>query len=849
MQLYKFELLKQWRRHRFILLFLLITAFVLGLFYRNVLMQDTVVTNMTNAFYPHYRESADIMASLNDHLKENPNDEVIKSLHDNAVKMNKSAKEMQFAILNKSWGTLPVVEDAFLQAVAYHIELGGQYHSFVANELEQRMKKNDLLLTNQWGYIDDTYPVSVTHFVKAAAIIAFTLTGIILLFLIVGDLFSVEWENATIRTLYTQPIQKWKIVISKYFVLMTIVIYAILVFFLMSVLVPLFFAEERGSFSYPLIVLHGNEFSLISIRNYLLQLTVLFLGVASFSISLLLLCSSVFKNRFATLLATTSILLVGYFITSHYEGAQTPFNPFYYFHFTEQSEYVKWNSASLGLLFTCSLLLLYASHLTQKWNSFWQKEKSTEQPFNKGNILKINHKLLAITIFEGRKLYRQAHVRNSFYLLIILILGYYFFLYSEKEEKQKEFFREINSTIQIYEENIIPDIKKEIAGMEGVIADFGSRKDSLSEVEKSQLQSVQALLPHNKEFYEYNNFIVSDSKKAIEAYHEKDWPTFYQYWINQNLLEKGELFPGLYSDNRVTEIGGISNFTIKASIEEKEYLASKHVEPVFSPAYVYTIHDRFLSPIEQLRWKEETMKVDTTGLFYIYSFFQSYYFLFPIVLLVFVFGMGYSMEKGRKRTLTVLTTQPISKYQLFLGKFNASLIVTIAITGCLILFMIGIGTLGNRFGDWNYPVLHYDTNQTVKADNYSGITSTEGGFHFIPMGDYLIKTILLFVSVIIFLLSLSIFCSLFSRNYMMTISITLIVTIGGYYGSSIPQLTNIMHLSPFTYLNVARIANGETAAVVNNGLIQTWMGLTVLIISIIFMIMLSMIRVRMMKLL
>lgn len=281
-------------------------------------------------------------------------------------------------------------------------------------------------------------------------------------------------------------------------------------------------------------------------------------------------------------------------------------------------------------------------------------------------------------------------------------------------------------------------------------------------------------------------------------------------------------------DNVATERIGLSDFTYAASIREKELMVERQLQPVLPVEYVTTIFDRFPNPVDRIDWNRKTQKIDNTGLFYVYIFFDTYIYLLLIGLLVFLFGIGFTAEKGRKRTLTFLVTQPLSRLNIIVGKTGISLVITFFIAIGSILLMILLGTIGNRFGDWNFPILFYET------------VNSEGEVHFISMGRYLIECAALFLGATVFLLILSFLMSLFFNNTMSTLAATLVVAIGGYLMSGSSVLSTLSHLSPFTYLNIGKIVNGEVAALLVNQSIQTPLGLGVFTISSIILLGLGM---------
>src|SRR5699024_3008482 len=112
--------------------------------------------------------------------------------------------------------------------------------------------------------------------------------------------------------------------------------------------------------------------------------------------------------------------------------------------------------------------------------------------------------------------------------------------------------------------------------------------------------------------------------------------------------------------------------------------------------YLWTIYDKFLSPMEQLEWNQETRKFDHTGLFYLYLFLTTPSYLLLIIMLLFVLGIGLSAEKGIRRSLTLLKTQPITISSVFLSKMMISIVLGILISLGSWLLMILLGTVDRK---------------------------------------------------------------------------------------------------------------------------------------------------------
>ena len=92
----------------------------------------------------------------------------------------------------------------------------------------------------------------------------------------------------------------------------------------------------------------------------------------------------------------------------------------------------------------------------------------------------------------------------------------------------------------------------------------------------------------------------------------------------------------------------------------------------------------------------------------------------------------------------------------------------------------------------------------------------------------------LFLIATLFLISLSIFLSLFLKSQMGVFATTILIGVVGYVGSNM-LLIDKAHLSPFTYLNIPKIINGEFSALLNNPSITFQNGTMMLFASILIL--------------
>lgn len=847
MKLLRFELKKIWRRKKLLIVFLLLTAFVSGMFIRNSYMQAEIKKEALSELEPHIEETNMLVGQYQQGLEQKPDSERLKIGYENAKKMRYAISNWRAAIESEDWAEIPSLEAEFLQAISFHKDLGGFYTTFTEEEFQQSQEKNAILLQHNIQHEPTKYSLAISNFMKEAVVFFLSIFGIIMLIFIFGDQHSEEFENQTNRTLVTQPIKRLHIILSKYASMMISLLLVLLFFLLLCFIIPFLMGGRIGSFSYPHLILIPDGFTFISIGEYLGKYLILFIGTVSFIFSLVLLISSFIKNRYLTYIISLIVIAGGFGITNQGNALQDSVNPFSLFQYKDIIEHSTASAifGSVCLLFAYSFILLVGSYLIEGKSRINPFEKLYVQPFRKGKPIQSSNGLSAILLFECRKLWRLAYVKQTLFIFLLLFIGGYLYLSYETKQLKQDFVNKYETSIAIEEQKLIPQHEQNIQEQLNILEGLENKQSPLTQEEQFLVEKAKVLISTYEDLISNYQLEIEEKAKLLQAYTEKDWLTFYEYWIKQNRYQKGEnIYSIPFNDNRRTERTGLSRFTYESSIVQKELLIERNIEPVLSPEFLYTIYDRFINPIDQLEWMKRNQKVDNTALFYLYTFYDLFLYFLPIVLLLFLFGAGFTSEKGKKRMIHFLKTQPLSKQTLFIGKMAVSVGVALSVAVGTLLLMVILGIVGNRFGDWTYPILYYDAPDVVASPDYTGYSAVEGGFHFINMGGYIVETSLLFLAAILFLITLSILLSTLLNNTISLITSVLIFSFGGYFISTIPAVSAISHLLPFTYLNIGKIANGEIATILTNSSIQTWTGIIVFSISSFILLGVRLIRFR-----
>lgn len=400
--------------------------------------------------------------------------------------------------------------------------------------------------------------------------------------------------------------------------------------------------------------------------------------------------------------------------------------------------------------------------------------------------------MLKIILFEVKKIMRS----NYFYILLaifaLLLVGYYTFVY--------------HHTVRV--EELIVDYENRVHIQEEHIENIRDEIESSENVEKYQLQ-------RNLEIAE--DFLSTDSV-ILSAYKEHDWRTLLEMEI-----ESVEESVRNIQQNQTSYLVSThpSRFTTETLLDYYKWLYDKSIRPVFPIFYLfswYTVYDlEFNDPMIETETKELSNKHSSAGVYFLNHVVKVSYTIFGIVAFLFLFGDILTKEGlGRNGPIHFLQTQPLSRYKMFLGKFFTLLIASVAILLILSGISILIGTIFDRFGHLNYPVLVYGEEYT---------------FTFINMSTFIFLSSLLFMLVLLFSYSVLFLFSVLAKRTLTAVGLTVATIYIGILWSEDTILSAISTYIPFHYFSVADIVTNTYAATNDNFAFSLMNGSIVLIVS------------------
>ena len=364
--------------------------------------------------------------------------------------------------------------------------------------------------------------------------------------------------------------------------------------------------------------------------------------------------------------------------------------------------------------------------------------------------------------------------------LVLIILGSYFF-FIDKKEMSIERVKEIVQSNYDMNKTGYEETKAKIEATEGRISD--------------QLQ---------REFTMYER-LYNSSLIMYKGINDENWSLYLQGEIIDNQD---------YEKEKIKELEFVAKsytwptpFTILSGMDRLRWMEERNIRPIF-PTHEFSwrsIYDEeFSDPVfEEMAIKEED-RHSSSGFYFTYEALRYGFSIFGIVFFIFLFGDILTREGfGKDGPIQMIRTQPIRRWKFWASKgvtvIGGSLLIMIVV----MLIGIGLGTIFNRLGDWDYPILIYGPERT---------------YSFLPLVVFIGKALGLFLLMLGLGFSLLFLFSVLTNRAITAIGLTLVVLVGGQMLAGQETLLTWSHWLPFHYFDVYDIVNGEYAILQNNNL-------------------------------
>lgn len=315
---------------------------------------------------------------------------------------------------------------------------------------------------------------------------------------------------------------------------------------------------------------------------------------------------------------------------------------------------------------------------------------------------------------------------------------------------------------------------------------------------------------------EFNKEDIEVKQQEIEYFRNGEWTPLLNKEIEQyeqhvaNRIFRDEYYSAAWP-TLVTE---------ESKLEYHKWLRDKEITPVY-PIHYYswvTLYDQVYEPPTL----EESLEIfstkySSTGIYFTNHLFTFVFNILGACFFLFLFGDMVTKEGLAKNgSIQLLRTQPIRRSKLFIGKFLTMLLVTFLLLFGTVLLSFILGTIFDRLGDWDYPVLIY-------GEEYS--------FSFMNMGTFLLQSASLFFMVLIFCYSILILFSIITKRALVAIGLTIAILFAGIGLSADSVTSMIAPYIPFHYFSVREVITNELALTLENNSFSFNQGMIALAVS------------------
>jgi len=327
MKLFSFELKKLLFSKKFLVMILLLIAGVIFLFLRNMSLQSYITNEERQSIEEKLEISYTNSALHKTKLEQDPNDKQEKKKRDINSTIIDTLYELRQASVTDDWKNKLTWQIKLLDNVNAYKNEGGMF-PLTAKDINYQHALKQHLLEKNIPPEHQSYSIALPNFMKYATDLFIPIAAIILMMLLTGDILTSEYENNSIRLLFTQPLKRTHIITSKFATAFLTYLCICLIFVISTFAIGTFFGE-KGTFDYPIIMEINDSIHFISIFEYISRSFIVMSVLILFIISLQLLFSILFKHTILSLFVSAMTLIAGYgitvFVTWDLSGWVNPF--------------------------------------------------------------------------------------------------------------------------------------------------------------------------------------------------------------------------------------------------------------------------------------------------------------------------------------------------------------------------------------------------------------------------------------------------------------------------------------------------------------------------------------------
>ncbi|WP_042220702.1 ABC transporter permease subunit [Oceanobacillus manasiensis] len=369
MRLFLFELKKIAWTKKFLVILLILFCSILFLFIRNSLFADYAQEQKNEEIALFIETSSTKDFNYTNEIETIGSNEDTERKQELNLKVWNLAKELRNSLSAEDWRRTLEIENSLLIAIRNYKATEEDY-PISEDEISYRLAMNHTLLELGIAPEYENYSTAFPNFLKQVVDVFINYGGLLIALLLIGEIVTREFENKSIRLLFTLPLSRPKLIWSKYFSALATFFFTFIFVIALGMSVGKIFGAD-GSFAYPVLIEKEGQFFYMPTIDYILYVILLFAILLVFVTALYMFYSLVFKHLLATLAATVATLVGGYQLGNLTNWA--PFswvNPFQYIFPIEailyQNNELFYQGISVTLFLT--LLLLVASIIRVRQN-------------------------------------------------------------------------------------------------------------------------------------------------------------------------------------------------------------------------------------------------------------------------------------------------------------------------------------------------------------------------------------------------------------------------------------------------------------------------------------------------
>lgn len=593
--------------------------------------------------------------------------------------------------------------------------------------------------------------------------------------------------------------------------LMLVLVYTILAGFL-SLLPPLL-TGNLDTIYYPIEVIIGAETLMVPVWKWLLFLPI---GWGIFVLFMLVIAICLFKQRlsFSILLAIIALPVVIGYICSVLFGFHM-LNPIhlivsYEAYLLTSNLFITYLAGMLFLLILCFIACypVFKSKSSVLNSSLPPYARKRYSPKLKGR--------LQLLQFEHIKKKRKGHVLFTL-ILLVGIIGGTFIVVNQNYQKLPTIYLKVIEDIQniIIDEQVQWSVPEEEFNRE-VEANKISSEESGEEMTGFPDENPFTMMIKNNED-EYNRLEGLKDEIGSDDFHEK--------------------YRGIFKPSQSYKELSLSMqyVTVMASEEQQHILDEKNITPwPIGNQWISNFNDPSIAE-DSLRYKllkttqDRNTKYGNSGLFSLYKFLDWNIMLVIFGVFILLFWTSLSEEQRPNTSIHFLTTKPITFRSIYASKWAYNLLIAY----CALLVIGGIvfivsSTLGG-FGESHYPILVYSIENTSGSMFFSNVDNVY--FYFESLLVLIAKSGCLIVAQIFFLNSLFSLIGKWIKNHYVSLIITLLVAVVGYYLANQYITISFMYLNPFVYFDTWNIVDGWKSVLASSSVVNFRNGSMILLFS------------------